>query len=145
MKMKKIYLICMAALLLVAAGCTQNNGRIGHWFGQWKVERVVVDGVDDPDYEGNAFFCFQSKVFGVRVSYPEEFSGNMYYGRWEERDDNVLYVQFNTAESDVPSSSLHLYLQEENFFRIVSADGKRKVLETTLPDGKTCVYYLRSW
>lgn len=53
--MKKIYLICMTALLLVAAGCTQNNGRIGHWFGQWKVERVVVDGVDDPDYEGNAF------------------------------------------------------------------------------------------
>lgn len=143
--MKKIYLICMAALLLVAAGCTQNNGRIGHWFGQWKVERVVVDGVDDPSYEGNAFFCFQSKVFGVRVSYPEEFSENMYYGRWEERDDNVLYVQFNTAESSVPSSSLHLYLQEENFFRIVSADGKRKVLETTLPDGKTCVYYLRSW
>lgn len=143
--MKKIYLICMAALLLVAAGCTQNNGHIGHWFGQWKVERVVVDGVDDPDYEGNAFFCFQSKVFGVRVSYPEEFSESMYYGRWEERDDNVLYVQFNTAESSVPSSSLHLYLQEENFFRIVSADGKRKVLETTLPDGKTCVYYLRSW
>lgn len=138
-------MICMAALLLVAAGCTQNNGHIGHWFGQWKVERVVVDGVDDPDYEGNAFFCFQSKVFGVRVSYPEEFSENMYYGRWEERDDNVLYVQFNTAESSVPSSSLHLYLQEENFFRIVSADGKRKVLETTLPDGKTCVYYLRSW
>lgn len=144
--MKKIYLmICMAALLLVAAGCTQNNGRIGHWFGQWKVERVVVDGVDDPDYEGNAFFCFQSKVFGVRVSHPEEFSGSMCYGRWEERDDNVLYVQFNTAESSVPSSSLHLYLQEENFFRIVSADGKRKVLETTLPDGRTCTYYLRSW
>ena len=120
--------------------CTQNNGHIGHWFGQWKVERVTIDGQDDADYKGNVFFCFQGAVFGVRTS-----AGGMWYGRWEEQGEDVVDVAFNTDESSVPPEYLHVYLGERMVFRLVSHKGSDKVLEYVGPDGKTYVYYLKKW
>lgn len=63
--MKAIYskIICTLALLFVLTGCIQNNGNIGPWFGQWKVERLTIDGKDDPDYAGNAFSAFRLQYF----------------------------------------------------------------------------------
>lgn len=127
------------------SGCTQNNGRIGHWFGQWKVERMTVDGEDYADYPGNAFFCFQSSVFGVRISRPELEGSGMYYGIWEEQDGGRIRVRFNTDESEVPPASACLHLEEECVFSVLSADGKRKTLQRVADDGRTYTYYLRSW
>ena len=47
--------------MLAMSGCVQNNGHIGHWFGQWKVERVTIDGQDDADYEGGVFFLLSRR------------------------------------------------------------------------------------
>ena len=101
--MKAIYskIICTLALLFVLTGCVQNNGNIGPWFGQWKVERLTIDGKDDPDYAGNAFFRFQASVFSVCISYPDEHTSGTYYGTWTENGDYVDVV-FNTKESAVP-------------------------------------------
>lgn len=66
--MKKLTIIFAFMAMLAMSGCVQNNGHIGHWFGQWKVERMTIDGQDDADYEDGVFFCFQGAVFGVRTS-----------------------------------------------------------------------------
>ena len=126
--------------MLAMSGCVQNNGHIGHWFGQWKVERVTIDGQDDADYEGGVFFCFQGAVFGVRTS-----TGGMWYGRWAENDKGMVYVVFNTDESAVPPAYLHVHLDEKMVFRLVSHKGSDKVLEYVGPDGKTYTYYLKKW
>ena len=132
--------------MLAMSGCVQNtvdvqnNGHIGHWFGQWKVERVTIDGQDDADYEGGVFFCFQGAVFGVRTS-----TGGMWYGRWEENDKGMVDVVFNTDESAVPPAYLHVHLDEKMVFRLVSHKGSDKVLEYVGPDGKTYTYYLKKW
>lgn len=126
--------------MLAMSGCVQNNGHIGHWFGQWKVERVTIDGQDDADYEGGVFFCFQGAVFGVRTS-----TGGMWYGRWAENDKGMVYVVFNTDESAVPPAYLHVHLDEKMIFRLVSHKGSDKVLEYVGPDGKTYTYYLKKW
>ena len=126
--------------MLAMLGCVQNNGHIGHWFGQWKVERVTIDGQDDADYEGGVFFCFQGAVFGVRTSI-----GGMWYGRWEENDKGMVDVVFNTDESAVPPAYLHVHLDEKMVFRLVSHKGSDKVLEYVGPDGKTYTYYLKKW
>lgn len=126
--------------MLTMSGCVQNNGHIGHWFGQWKVERVTIDGQDDVDYEGGVFFCFQGAVFGVRTS-----TGGMWYGRWEENDKGMVDVVFNTDESAVPPAYLHMHLDEKMVFRLVSHKGHDKVLEYVGPDGKTYTYYLKKW
>ena len=126
--------------MLAMSGRVQNNGHIGHWFGQWKVERVTIDGQDDADYEGGVFFCFQGAVFGVRTS-----TGGMWYGRWAENDKGMVDVVFNTDESAVPPAYLHVHLDEKMIFRLVSHKGSDKVLEYVGPDGKTYTYYLKKW
>lgn len=126
--------------MLAMSGCVQNNGHIGHWFGQWKVECVTIDGQDDADYEGGVFFCFQGAVFGVRTS-----TGGMWYGRWAENDKGMVDVVFNTDESAVPPAYLHVHLDEKMIFRLVSHKGSDKVLEYVGPDGKTYTYYLKKW
>ena len=126
--------------MLAMSGCVQNNGHIAHWFGQWKVERVTIDGQDDADYEGGVFFCFQGAVFGVRTS-----TGGMWYGRWAENDKGMVDVVFNTDESAVPPAYLHVHLDEKMIFRLVSHKGSDKVLEYVGPDGKTYTYYLKKW
>ena len=126
--------------MLAMSGCVQNNGHIRHWVGQWKVERVTIDGQDDADYEGGVFFCFQGAVFGVRTS-----TGGMWYGRWAENDKGMVDVVFNTDESAVPPAYLHVHLDEKMIFRLVSHKGSDKVLEYVGPDGKTYTYYLKKW
>lgn len=126
--------------MLAMSGCVQNNGHIGHWFGQWKVERVTIDGQDDADYDSGVFFCFQGAVFGVRTS-----TGGMWYGRWEENDKGMVDVVFNTDESAVPPAYLHMHLDEKMVFRLVSHKDSDKVLEYVGPDGKTYTYYLKKW
>ena len=138
--MKKLTIIFAFMAMLTMSGCVQNNGHIGHWFGQWKVERVTIDGQDDADYEGGVFFCFQGAVFGVRTS-----TGGMWYGRWEENDNGMVDVVFNTDESAVPPAYLHMHLDEKMVFRLVSHKGHDKVLEYVGPDGKTYTYYLKKW
>ena len=138
--MKKLTIIFAFMAMLTMSGCVQNNGHIGHWFGQWKVERVTIDGQDDADYDGGVFLCFQGAVFGVRTS-----TGGMWYGRWEENDKGMVDVVFNTDESAVPPAYLHMHLDEKMVFRLVSHKGSDKVLEYVGPDGKTYTYYLKKW
>ena len=138
--MKKLTIIFAFMAMLAMSGCVQNNGHIGHWFGQWKVERVTIDGQDDADYEGGVFFCFQGAVFGVRTS-----TGGMWYRRWAENDKGMVDVVFNTDESAVPPAYLHVHLDEKMVFRLVSHKGSDKVLEYVGPDGKTYTYYLKKW
>lgn len=142
--MKAIYskIICTLALLFVLTGCVQNNGNIGPWFGQWKVERLTIDGKDDPDYAGNAFFRFQASVFSVCISYPDEHTSGTYYGTWTENGDYVDVV-FNTKERAVPP---HVYLKEQFRFRVIENNHKTKILEFVDEDtGITYTYYLKKW
>ena len=65
--MKKIlYSLCVVSLLLSITGCTQNNGNIGNWFGQWRMASYKVTGEVQEDYQGNILFCFQSAAFASK-------------------------------------------------------------------------------
>ena len=142
--MKAIYykVVCTLALLFALTGCMHNNGNIGPWFGQWKVERLTIDGKDDPDYAGNTFFCFQASVFSVNISYPENHTSSTYYGTWTDNDDYVDVV-FNTKESAVPP---HVYLKEKFRFRVIENNHKTKILEYLDEEtGVTYTYYLKKW
>lgn len=142
--MKAIYskIISTLALLFVLTGCIQNNGNIGPWFGQWKVERLTIDGKDDSNYAGNVFFRFQASVFSVYISYPDKHTSGIYYGTWTENGDYVDVV-FNTKESSVPTS---VYLKEQFCFRVIENNHKTKILEFVDEDtGITYTYYLKKW
>ncbi len=138
--MRRISIILTFVAMLTLVACTQNNGHIGHWFGQWKVERITIDGVDSPDYKNNCFFCFQNGVFGVRHS-----SGGTVYGQWKDAEqENVITVDFDVAYH-APSATWHVYLDDHVTFTLLSHNGKKKVLEQVKDDGKTYTYYLTKW
>lgn len=82
--------IAIASLL---ASCTHNNGDIGPWFGTWHVEKMAVDGIDNPNFPDSVFFQFQSSVFCMRRIYPQQ----QYYaafGTWEDLGNNSLRIVF---------------------------------------------------
>ncbi len=138
--MKRLGLILTFVAMLTLVACTQNNGNIGHWFGQWKVERITIDGIDAPDYQGNYFFCFQSGVFGVRTA-----AGGMTFARWtEDKNTGIVTVAFEEAYG-ASYECREIYLDENVTFRLVSHNDKTKVLEQVKDDGKTYTYYLTKW
>ncbi len=125
--------------MLMLGSCLQNNGHIGHWFGQWKVERITIDGTDDPEYAGDYFFCFQSGVFGVRSS------GGITFARWKEDEQTgLINISFEEAYG-ASGTCKKIYLDNDVTFRLVSHEGKKKVLEQVKDDGKTYTYYLTKW
>ena len=64
--MKKISLLLMPILLMLA-GCTQNNGHIGHIFGSWALQEITEDGHPYPlAPENTTVFAFQNEI--VRVT-----------------------------------------------------------------------------
>ncbi len=138
--MKRLGLILTFVAVLVLAACMQNNGHIGHWFGQWKVERITIDGTDDPDYQGDCFFCFQSGVFGMR-----KVDGGVTYARWtEDKNTGIVTVSFKEAYG-VSGACRKIYLDDDVTFRLVSHKGRKKVLEQLKDNGKTYTYYLTKW
>lgn len=142
--MKRLTIICAMVAVVLLSGCVHNNGDIGDWFGMWKIERITIDGEDDPEYKSDAFIAFQSTVFMVRVSYPEISSGYQYMGRWSE-GEGKLTLEFNTKESAVPSEHLHLHFKKDNILQVLQRGGGRKTLQLVAEDGKTYTYYLKSW
>lgn len=153
--MKAIYykVVCTLALLFALTGCMHNNGNIGPWFGQWKVERLTIDGKDDPDYAGNAFFRFQSSVFSICVSNPEQHVATIYYGTWEEKG-NYVDAWFNTENKDIPpflgkndmEKLGEFYIKGYNCFRVIENNHKTKILEYLDEEtGVTYTYYLKKW
>lgn len=69
--MKKISLLLLP-LILALAGCTQNDGHIGHIFGSWALEEITEDGHPYPlAAQNTTVFAFQNEIVRVtRLSEP---------------------------------------------------------------------------
>lgn len=81
----KIFLL---ALTFGLSACMHNDGDIGPMFGTWKVTSITVDGEEDPAYQGNVFFQFQSQVVRLVQSLPHNDMTEQ-FGSWECSDDDL--------------------------------------------------------
>ncbi|MCM1111366.1 MAG: lipocalin-like domain-containing protein [Clostridium sp.] len=109
----KIYLpalLCIA-LLAVAAGCTQNDGRIGELFGIWRLESVETSGDNAAadsvlptlaDGEWYDWF-FQSSVVDIRLFDPYHRYVS-HFGTWR-RVDNRLILDYTHRDDQDPSGA----------------------------------------
>lgn len=75
--MKTIKIFCLLIGVAIIGACTQPDGRIGDWFGSWHLEEMLIDGVEDPDYNGDIMVDFQGSIF--HFAYIEK--GEI-YGKW---------------------------------------------------------------
>lgn len=62
MTTKYVLIISLGLILLSLFSCTRNNGGESQLYGQWKLQRIVIDGKEDTDYQGNMFWKFQNKT-----------------------------------------------------------------------------------
>lgn len=146
--MKKIlYSLCVVSLLLSITGCTQNNGNIGNWFGQWRMDSYKVNGEVQEDYQGNIFFCFQSAVFAYRYSKSDGDYSSAYLGKWEEweeKDGDLLVIIFNTEESNVPPNNPFGF-KAGNVLKVVHNGGSEKTLTYEDEEGNKYEMHFVAW
>lgn len=130
------------------SGCMQHNGRIGDWFGTWKLESITVNGTDDTAYAGNIFFQFQTdKVHIIEVDTSVPTTRRDCFGRWEESDGTLIldfsYTADGTASQFIPMTQT-LLSHDVNILTIDSQSSKR--MEWTLDKAdpsQTIVYKLK--
>lgn len=130
------------------SGCMQHNGRIGDWFGTWKLESITVNGTDDTAYAGNIFFQFQTdKVHIIEVDTSVPTTRRDCFGRWEESDGTLIldfsYTADGTASQFIPMTQT-LLSHDVNILTIDSKSSKRMewTLDKTDPS-QTVVYKLK--
>ncbi len=169
---KAAYIILLISAILTIGGCTHNNGDIGPWFGQWKIERIDKNGEPDTEYQCDCMLCFQSSVVSAVWASNDGYSTNaiLKYGNWEERD-GYMFFEFKERDNS-PLLKLHFdqtvctscgHANEgiaapekcpecggEDFkiacaLKILKRDGKDKQLQLTKDDGTVYTYYLVKW
>lgn len=91
-KSSALLLACGIFIMLICS-CTKNNGDIGFWFGQWKVESIYADSVQVSDYSGNLFISFQSSIVNETIV-SALHDENRSYGHWQEGNDNTITLYF---------------------------------------------------
>lgn len=141
-------------LLTIVTACTQNNGFIGPWFGTWKLTEIRIDGVVDPDYQGNIIWKFQSDIIEMVKADDIEHTADSRWGTWVANDDNTqitLNYTHKAVVDGVENTWTYSPLAETHLPRgvlILDAEwGKNpKLLLTYLSeDGHVYTYSFKKW
>ena len=139
----KALLILFSALLF--AGCTENNGDIGNWFGMWQVTEIKINGIMDEDYVGNTVLKFQNDVMENMTQYDHHDTMNCFV-KWRESGDRLIFEIPETTDE----TALYGYVPELLLswlpiieMKVVNLTGKTAELSYTGESGVTITYYLK--
>ena len=126
--------------------CTHNNGDIGYWFGLWHLDSIEVDGAPLADYDGNAYFMFQGKVFCIRIVDDAAHSYVESYALWQESDDHQAMTITFADDRFPPTISPLLTFEQVTTFSVATLTHKEMVLKHVHTEtGVTRVYHLTCW
>lgn len=94
MRLKRyIRLVVVLVVAVITTGCTQNNGDIGEWFGEWHLNAITINDIDDATYTGDVLWKFQNDIVEMVVVNPIGHSHSEHYGTWSA-DDETLTLNF---------------------------------------------------
>lgn len=133
-------LLTVAVIALFACSCTKNNGDIGFWFGQWRVEKIEVDGAELTNYSGNMFFSFQNVVVEEKLVTSDHYVEQA-YGHWEDGGNNAIILYFDDKSYPPvdgymkPGANELKYERQSSTTMVLSLDSGEK----------TVVYHLLKW
>ena len=113
MKFRAFGIIFMTTVLL--SGCTQPEGNIGHWFGSWYLQEILIGGEIDKDYEGyladdktldrlDVLVSFQGNVFNMGY-----LNGNTIYGTWSYAGETLTLIASYNAGGGYEDSRFNPY------------------------------------
>ena len=138
-------LISAVALVMLACGCTQNNGSIGVLYGSWVVDNLTVaDGGEMPEgYEPDkCFLSFQNNIVRATLD-TGHHTFIKRFGTWENSGDYLL-LNFTYGEWTYDAPSWLGFSSEEVMrLKYVEESSSRIVLEWVNPQGAKYTYYLK--
>ena len=148
--MKRISHILILFAVLLATGCTHNNGDIGHLFGTWKVTEATIN--DRPyDFDGNTlFFAFQNNVVGVHATRADHpYVDNWHYGKFYYIEETIDYKKCETLVLDYSAAADFF----PSFIPLDNAPNKMRVLSQSpgwmrwsmVRNSCTYVFTLQKW
>lgn len=143
--------ILIAIIALGLCACTHNNGNIGPWFGQWKLEALEADGQPVAGYNGNIFWAFQSDVLLFDNLFDDGLQYAMHVATWRQEGDRLI-IDFRHSDAGGQSTNgnyaaptiLELQPQAVNTLTIEKLSGSHIVLKYDT-GGKVMTYRLRKW
>lgn len=109
------YMVLCIFLAAFMAGCTQNNGDIGPWFGTWRLDEILIDGDADENYRDNIIWKFQSDVISIVEVDDVNHEANPSWGTWL-LGDNTITLEFvysddifgNSSDRYTPPAATHI-------------------------------------
>ncbi len=136
--------LTLLLLSIPASSCMQHNGDIGEFFGTWKLTSLTIDNNEDPAYNHNVFFQFQTNVIRVVKVEPHQLFSN-HFGQWS-REGQTLCLDFGFT-ANAPSeyeAPQYLYLTNgKNMLHIVKLSSRNMELTLGLENGSTVRYRLK--
>lgn len=151
-KFSKAVVACIITLLFTS--CLQNNGQIGPWYGMWKLTSLTINGVDDPEYEGNVFWKFQTGIVQMIEYDVENESSITSTGTWKEKG-NVLELTYEysddshqdpeTSQKYTTLIGMHLPSTGVINLDINKKPGSSMKLTYRAEDGTAYVYTFKKW
>lgn len=138
--MKKIYIVLIAVMALMASACTQNGGHLGKLFGRWHLERIEADNMEAPEQDGELYWAFQNDMIQMQLDLGEhEFQES--YGLFR-MDDNSLYLSFpEKGNPPLPETGL----AREDVLQILKLTGNEFILQYNPTPDSSLTYYFRKW
>lgn len=132
---KYVLIISIGLIVLTLFSCVRNNGGDSRLYGNWKLQRITIAGVDDPDYKGDIFWKFQNQT--VEMQQVDEVHNATYtFGNYRIAD-NTLFLSF--PDHTMPPM---LSLPRECEMQIVRLKGSEMVLSFGEP---ATIYYFKKW
>ncbi len=148
--MNKLLMPLLMLFMLVAGGCTQNNGYIGPVFGSWSLVGISEDG-NPLKLDSETVFSFQNEVVQIELI-ESDFQRTTKYGNFTLSED-VMTMTFLTelgpdgqGYSFLMPTWLHFPSGQMPLrFEVKTLKGSKMVLAID-NDGKTLVYtFDRTW
>lgn len=143
------FLMLLVAVLTATVSCTQNNGDIGDWFGEWKLASIEIDGEEDEAYTGDVLWRFQNNIVEMVVVNPVGHSHDEHYGTWSS-DDKELTLNFthsdnlNAAGTGKYAPPAQTYLPSDIVsLKVLKLSSREILLEYRPAPGKSIIYTLR--
>lgn len=91
------FIIVAIIVVFLPGSCTQNNGDIGEWFGEWKLSSIEINNEPDSQYNNDVLWKFQNNIIEMVVVNSVGHSHSEHYGTWSANDDTIL---LNFTHSD---------------------------------------------
>ena len=140
-----------ALIMLFAGGCTHCDGDIGSLFGSWHIEKIIVDGEEEADYDGSLAVSFQGEICNVAyLSYDYDRYDLESYGTWS-RSDNRLTITLGYQNRDTslfnpfPPAMCFPDGERSVTVDIMDDDGRHMKWRYVTDEGTTVDYILRKY